>query len=225
MPPGAPASFSMRGFSFSQLNTLYNGIKIGPPSMTSRVMDTGNLERIEFLKGPASLMSGEGAAGGAINFVTKRPHQGPVENEAYVSYGSFGTMRTAFGSGGSTAKEGLDYRFDLTRASSNGFIDDTRSENWHLSSGLDYRVSGTFKLFGAFEAKYDKAFAYWGTPLVSQAASGGNANKRDRLGQLCFELQRHQSRRRHDRQPHPEDELQRARQPQRSRTILAARRF
>jgi iron complex outermembrane receptor protein len=173
--PGAPANFSMRGFGFSQINTLYNGIKIGPPSMTSRVMDTGNLERIEILKGPASLMSGEGATGGAINFVTRRPHSGPVENEAYLSYGSFNTLRAGFGSGGSTAKEGLDYRFDLNRASSHGFIDDTPGTNWHLSSGLDYRVSGTFKLFGAFEAKHDRSSAYWGTPLVSRAASGGNA--------------------------------------------------
>ncbi len=29
-PPGAPASFSMRGFSGDQINTLYNGIRVGP---------------------------------------------------------------------------------------------------------------------------------------------------------------------------------------------------
>ena len=173
--PAEPANFSMRGYTNSQLNTLYNGIKIGPPNMTSRTMDTGNLERIEFLKGPASLMSGEGSAGGAINFVTKRPHSGAVENEAYISYGSFNTVRAGFGSGGSTSKEGLDYRFDLNRASSNGFIDNTSSMNWHLSTALDYRVSSSLKIFGAFEYKQDRANAYWGTPLVSAASSGGNA--------------------------------------------------
>ena len=170
--PGAPGSFSMRGFSFGQLNTLYNGIRIGPTSMTSRVMETGNLERIEFLKGPASLMSGEGAAGGAVNFVTRRPHSGPIVNDAYLSYGSFNAVRAGFGSGGSTPWQVVDYRFDLTRSSSNGFIDDTRSENWHVSTGLDFRVSGAFKLFGAFEYKKDKSNAYWGTPLVSAAAPG-----------------------------------------------------
>jgi iron complex outermembrane receptor protein len=144
--------------------------------MTSRVMDAGNLDRIEILKGPASLMSGEGAIGGAINFVTKRPHQGPIENEAYISYGSFNTVRAGFGSGGSTSWQGLDYRFDLNRSSSSGFIDDTRSEIWHLSTGLDYRVSSALKLFGAFEFKQDKSNAYWGTPLVSAAASGANAS-------------------------------------------------
>ena len=173
--PAEPAAFSMRGFTNSQINTLYNGIKIGPQNMTSRVMDTGNLERIEILKGPASLMSGEGAAGGAINFVTRKPHSGTVENEAYLSFGSFKTLRAGFGSGGSTPVQGLDYRFDVNRASSNGFIDDTWSRNVHLSGGLDYQVSSNLKIWGAAEYKEDKSSAYWGTPLVPLAFSGGNA--------------------------------------------------
>ena len=69
--PAEPSAFSLRGFTNSQINILYDGIKIGPQNMTSRVMDTGNLERIEILKGPASLMSGEGAAGGAIGFAAQ----------------------------------------------------------------------------------------------------------------------------------------------------------
>jgi iron complex outermembrane receptor protein len=173
--PAEPAGFSMRGFTNSQINTLYNGIKIGPQTMTSRVMDTGNLDRIEILKGPASLMSGEGAVGGAINFVTKKPHSGPIENEAYISYGSFKTLRTGFGSGGSTPLQGLDYRFDINRSSSNGFIDDTWNRNWHVSGGLDYQVSSNLKVWGAAEYKEDRSSAYWGTPLVTTAFSGANS--------------------------------------------------
>ena len=45
--PAEPSAFSMRGFTNSQINTLYNGIKIGPQNMTSRVMDTANLESVE----------------------------------------------------------------------------------------------------------------------------------------------------------------------------------
>lgn len=175
--PSEPSAFSMRGFSSSQINTLYNGIKIGPQNMTSRIMDTGNLERIEILKGPASLMSGEGAAGGALNLVTKRPHRGPVENETYLSVGSFGALRAGFGSGGSSAVPGLDYRFDLNRSSSDGFIDDTSNRNWHLSGGLDYQWSPDLKLWGAIEYKEDRASAYWGTPLAPVAFSGGNATR------------------------------------------------
>ena len=70
---GAPAGFSMRGFTGSYVNILYNGIWIGPQDITSRVMDTANLDRVEFLKGPSSLMSGLDAIGGSVNYVTEQP--------------------------------------------------------------------------------------------------------------------------------------------------------
>jgi iron complex outermembrane recepter protein len=174
--PAEPTAFSMRGFANSQINMLYNGIKIGPPNMTARIMGTGNLDRVEILKGPASLMSGEGAIGGAVNLVTRMPHAGAIRNEANLSYGSFGTLRAGVGSGGSTSVDGLDYRFDLNANRSSGFIDDTPSRNWHLSAALDQRLSAALKLWGAVEAKGDRADTYWGTPLVSQASAGGNAS-------------------------------------------------
>jgi len=170
--PAEPAAFSMRGFTGNQITTLYNGIRIGPANMTNRVTGTANLERIEFLKGSASLMSGEGASGGAINLVTRRPHAGPVEHEVHASYGSFNTVHTGFGSGGSTRLTGLDYRIDLNRASSNGFVDDTPSTAWHVSGGLDWRAAAGLKLFVAAEYKRDKAKTYWGTPLVSSGGTG-----------------------------------------------------
>lgn len=173
--PAEPSAFSMRGFTGSQINTLYNGIKIGPQNMTSRVMDTCNLDRIEIIKGPASLTSGEGAVGGTLNLVTRKPHTGAVENEAYLSHGSFGSWRTCLGSGGSTPVQGLDYRIDIGRSSTDGYIDDSGSRNWHVSGGLDYRVSSDLKLWVAAEYKADHASAYWGTPLVPVAFAGANA--------------------------------------------------
>lgn len=173
--PGDPASYSMRGLTNSQINVLYDGIKIGPANMTSRIMDTANLERVEILKGPASVLYGEGAIGGAINYVTKKPHHGAIENQAYFSLGSWDTTRAGFGSGGSSGVEGLDYRFDLVRSGSAGYVDNTDSELWHLSTAFDYQASSALKLTAAFEYKQDSQSAYWGTPLVSQAFAGSHA--------------------------------------------------
>ena len=110
--PGAPAIFSMRGFAGDQINTLYNDIWIGPSTMTGRPMDTANLERVEILKGPASLLSGIGATGGAVNYVTKAPHTGPIVNEAFAGFDSFKGYRAGYGSGGSTngRRAGLSLR-------------------------------------------------------------------------------------------------------------------
>ncbi|MBR0782986.1 TonB-dependent receptor [Bradyrhizobium iriomotense] len=173
--PGEPAGFSMRGFTNSQINTLYNGIKIGPQNMTSRIMDTANLEAVEFLKGPASLISGEGAAGGSINLVTKQPHTGAIRSEADFSYDSLNSFRAHYGSGGSTNVEGLDYRFDISRSSLNGFVDDTYTKTLDVSGQLNYRISDSLKVWGAIEYREDRGKAYWGAPLVPVAFSGSHA--------------------------------------------------
>ncbi|WFU69989.1 TonB-dependent receptor [Bradyrhizobium sp. CB2312] len=173
--PAEPAAFSMRGFTNSQINMLYNGIKIGPQNMTSRITDTANLAAVEFLKGPASLMSGEGAAGGAINLVTKQPHTGPIRNEADFFWDSLNSFGVHYGSGGSTNVQGLDYRFDISRSSLNGFADDTNTKMLDISGQLNYRISDSLKIWGAIEYREDRGKAYWGAPLVPIAFSGSHA--------------------------------------------------
>ncbi|MCD9105812.1 TonB-dependent receptor [Bradyrhizobium japonicum] len=173
--PAEPAAFSMRGFTNSQINMLYNGIKIGPQNMTSRITDTANLQAVEFLKGPASLISGEGAAGGSINLVTKQPHTGAIRNEADFSWDSLNSFGVHYGSGGSTNLQGLDYRFDISRASLNGFADDTNTKTLDVSGQLNYRISDSLKIWGAIEYREDRSKAYWGTPLVPIAFSGSHA--------------------------------------------------
>src|SRR3984893_7190888 len=106
---GAPAGFSMRGFTFGEVNILYNGISTGPQSITSRWMDTASLAQVEFLKGPSSLMSGLNAIGGSVNYVSRQPTAGPIQNELDLSVDSLGTFRSHFGSGGSNGDQSLDY--------------------------------------------------------------------------------------------------------------------
>jgi len=169
---GAPAGFSMRGFTGSAINTLYNGIWIGPQDITSRVMDSSNLDRVEFVKGPLSLMSGLDAIGGSVNYVNKQPTTGAIKNELDTSIDSLGTYRTHFGSGGSTTVDGLDYRVDLSQSKINSFIDGDYENLSNFSGQLNYRMSDTFKVFGAIEYKNDQGHAYWGTPLVPTSFAG-----------------------------------------------------
>jgi iron complex outermembrane receptor protein len=172
---GAPANFSMRGFSFGEVNVLYNGISTGPASITARPMDTANLGQIEFLKGPSALMSGLNAIGGSVNYVSRQPTSGPIRSELDVSVDSLGTTRTHYGSGGSTAVKGLDYRFDVSGSRVNGFIDDVDRKLTSIAAQLDYRANSSFKVFAAVEFKKDEGRAYWGTPVVPTAFAGSNA--------------------------------------------------
>ena len=222
---GAPANFSMRGFTFGEVNTLYNGLSIGVSSDTTRVMDTANLDQVEFLKGPSALMSGIMAVGGSVNYVTKQPTTGPIQNELDLSADLLGTVRSHYGSGGSTEVPGLDYRFDVTGSQINSFVDGDYRDLGDISAQLNYRVNNMLKTFVAIEYKHDSGHAYWGTPLVPTSFAGSNAVNGvvsgnafstfsgDNLGPMTIDRRTH----RH--------QLQRRRQFDRSRRTLAAQRL
>ena len=137
-------------------------------------------------------MSGEGASGGAVNFVTRQPHRGKPQHEVNLAAGSFGSVRSGVGSGGTTGVDALDYRIDLNRSAGHGFIDDTRHENWHLSGGLDWYARPGLKLFGAVEFKRDDSNAYWGTPLWPRRRGllGGAAQRLSRRTAAPMKLRR-----------------------------------
>jgi iron complex outermembrane recepter protein len=172
---GAPANFSMRGFSGSEVNILYNGISTGPAGITSRWMATANLDQVEFLKGPSALMSGLNAIGGSVNYVSRQPTTGPIRNELDLSLDSFGSPLAHYGSGGSTTVKGLDYRFDATTSRFNSFIDGDFRDLTGLAGQLNYHATGNFMVFGAIDYKKDSGHAYWGTPLVPTSFAGANA--------------------------------------------------
>lgn len=175
--PGAPANFIMRGFSGNQIRQLFDGLMIGPANMTSRPRDTWNLERVEILKGPASVLYGEGAVAGAINFVTKRPSWTAEGTEAFISYGSFNTIRTGVGSGGTIGSERLHYRVDLSYLNSNNFAGVQRSPYtyWNLTSGLMYEATPRLNFELSFDVAYDWSRPYFGTPLVPTSFAGSSA--------------------------------------------------
>jgi catecholate siderophore receptor len=66
---GVPGdSFSMRGFSAGN-DILLDGVR----ESGAYTRDAFNLEQVEVIKGPAGAVAGRGAAGGAINLVSKTP--------------------------------------------------------------------------------------------------------------------------------------------------------
>jgi iron complex outermembrane recepter protein len=171
-PGGAQAGFSMRGFSGDQINHLYNGIYIGIQDLTGRTQDTFSFDRIEFLKGASAIESGVGSLGGSVNYVTKQPFSGPVQNEAFVSVDSFRGVRSGFDSGGSTPIAGLDYRVTASFDDLRGFIDDTKKDVTTLTARLNYQNSDVLRTWIAFEYYNDQGNQYWGTPMTPLSFSG-----------------------------------------------------
>jgi iron complex outermembrane recepter protein len=169
---GAPAGFSMRGFTGDQINVLYNGINLGPQDLTGRVMDAFMFDQIEFLKGASALESGLGAIGGSVNYVSREPVSGPIQNQAFFGVDSLGSIRSGYDSTGSTATKGLDYRFTVGFDHNNSFIDDDHKDISSLATRFNYQNSDVFKSWIAVEYYKDAGQAYFGTPLVPTSAPG-----------------------------------------------------
>ena len=120
---------------------LYNGIWIGPQDITSRIMETANLEQVEFLKGPSAIMAGLGAIGGTVNFVNKQPT--PARSRASSIPRSTRSAPIARISARAAAPlvPGLDYRFDVSSSKIDSRIDGVNDQLNNFSGQLNYRVN------------------------------------------------------------------------------------
>ncbi|MEM8497800.1 MAG: TonB-dependent receptor [Pseudomonadota bacterium] len=66
------AGVTARGFRQEEI--FYDGVR-GDPYISFNVPQLFNVERVDFLKGPAGMLYGPGAPGGLFNYVTKKPSQ------------------------------------------------------------------------------------------------------------------------------------------------------
>ncbi|MEQ1619247.1 MAG: TonB-dependent receptor [Terricaulis sp.] len=169
--PGAVGGASMRGFTRGAVNYLYDGGRMASSGAEVRNWDSWSFERIEVLKGPSSVISGEGALAGAINFVPRQPRLGEQEGAFLASYGSQETGRLA-GDLNMPLGEHAAMRADLAFSRSAGWVDDTDSET---SAGrLALRFDPNERLTATLSAdRFDDDFstAYFGLPLVSAAVA------------------------------------------------------
>ena len=165
--PSIPGVTSIRGFTGDAVSQLYDGVR--QPFM--RVFDSWSFQRIEVLKGPASILYGEGALAGAINFVPKRPEVGERFVAGLASYGSFDTARIAVDAnqplGDRTALRGV-----ASYARSSGYVDDTDNRQFAGTLALRTELSERLLADLAVDLTSDHATsAYWGTPLIPRGVA------------------------------------------------------
>jgi iron complex outermembrane recepter protein len=171
--PGDQSQFSMRGSTGNQITTLRNGLYIGPSNMTSRDQNSFNVASVEILKGPASVLYGQGAIAGVINVVDKAPSFGPSQVEGLASAGSYGTSNV--GVGGTTHwDDTLAVRADFSRTATDGYVHNpsntteaTVTALWKATPSLDVQLT--------VDWLEDNPSNYYGTPLVPTSFAGNQA--------------------------------------------------
>ncbi len=166
--PASPGIASMRGFTGGFVTYLFDGGRVSTPTMSNRPQGSFNYERVEVLKGPASVLYGEGGIGGAVNFVPKQASRNAPGAEALLSWGSFGTIRAGAGLGGRLGESGA-FRIDFSHNESKGWVQRTDSRADHLTAALNVALTPALQLDVFADYLRDDIGAYHGTPLVPAA--------------------------------------------------------
>ncbi|MGI0487249.1 TonB-dependent siderophore receptor [Pantanalinema rosaneae CENA516] len=122
-PFGSSTNITIRGFTTDNFTAgafLRDGYRLNDNFSTQ---ETANIEQIEVIKGPASVLYGQNDPGGIINLVTKRPLSNPFY-ELQFQAGSYGLIRPSIDfSGPLTADRSLRYRLNVAYQHEDGFRD------------------------------------------------------------------------------------------------------
>ncbi|PYC22570.1 TonB-dependent siderophore receptor [Aquipseudomonas alcaligenes] len=97
--------FIIRGFKQANNGLFMDGSRIYSSAFYSWQIDPYMLERIEVLKGAASVLYGQTPPGGLINLQSKRPNA-DARNEVGVQYGSYNRKQVNLDVGGKLDEEG-----------------------------------------------------------------------------------------------------------------------
>ncbi|MEM6707774.1 MAG: TonB-dependent receptor [Pseudomonadota bacterium] len=126
---GGEERFTIRGFDASG-SIFKDGARSSLGLNVSNIpsTETGNIERIEVLKGPSALLYGEGAPGGVINYITKRP-EANRSTTIEVLGGSFDFYKVEVDTTGAFADDSpFAYRVVATYEDSKSFRDEISRE-------------------------------------------------------------------------------------------------
>lgn len=161
-------SLVARGFAgHSSVMQLYDGTRLFTALGTVTFpFDTWAIDRIEILHGPSSVLYGEGAIGGAINVIPKKPTQGAIKNKARFTVGSFDTYRAAYSSSGGL-NDKLSYVGSLHTGKSNGWMHRGDTEYTMFSGALKLEPTTDFNMTLFYDFGHQNPSIYAGTPLVN----------------------------------------------------------
>jgi iron complex outermembrane receptor protein len=130
--------FTIRGFN-SGNTFLRNGISDNDVGRLG--IDLSNIERVEVLKGPASVLYGQLSPGGVINIVTESPLPFPFYS-VEGAYGSFNTYQGAVDLSGPLNENGsLLYRLNASMSGSDTFIDEIDIDRYLIAPVFTWQLS------------------------------------------------------------------------------------
>ncbi len=166
-PGGSDPRFDaprIRGFDGRQSQYL-NGLRLmrtaGAPAI-----DPYQLERIEVLRGPASVMFGQGNPGGIINLISKRPTFDSF-GEVGLQFGSYDTYGTYFDVGGPVT-DGSDFAYRVTglARTASAQVDELDNDRYLIAPAFTWQPDEDTKLTILTSVQHDNPSTPSGVPAL-----------------------------------------------------------
>lgn len=132
--------------------------------------ETANIEQIEVLRGPASVLFGQAQPGGIINITTKKPLREPYYNLSFET-GSYDFYRPTLDvSGPLNADKNLLYRLNVAYQNSDSFRNFINTERFFIAPVLTWEISDRTTLSFNFEYLYNDPLYERGLTTLSDGS-------------------------------------------------------
>ncbi|TZF86172.1 TonB-dependent receptor (plasmid) [Pedobacter sp. BS3] len=153
------ARVTMRG---ANIQAFRNGMNVTMP-WGPLTEDMSFVERIEFVKGPAGFMLGNGEPAGFYNVVTKKP-TGETKGEATLSLGSFDTYRSTVDLDGKLSSNGkLLYRLNVMGMLKGSHRQYDYNNRYTLAPVITYKINDKTSITGEYTYQFSQV------PLLGSA--------------------------------------------------------
>ncbi len=164
-------TFTVRGFTTGEFYRNGFPINRGYPNMP----DANTIERLEVLRGPATMLYGRGDPGGTFNVVSKQPLA-----ERMVTLGSQvsdqGMRRGTLDASGPLDEEGrLAYRLNVIGEGGDTFRDHVETERYGIAPVVSWQVNDTTRL--TFEGDFMRNNAPLDRGVTHYAGQRGTASR------------------------------------------------
>jgi iron complex outermembrane recepter protein len=162
---GTNDSFSIRGFDAQDL-TYEDGLRLDQYSNAGFPIDMANVEKVEVVKGPASVMYGQAEPGGAVNIVTKVPQDTPSYS-VQQQFGSYSFYRTTLDATGQLFSKFFAYRLPTDYENSGSFRDFVYTDWFSMFPSLAWRPNETTQVIATFHFATGTMILDNGIPFLS----------------------------------------------------------
>lgn len=124
--------------------------------------DLSNIEQVEVIKGPASVLYGRGSSGGLINRISKKP--GIDKNEASVQFGSWAQRRGEFDLARDYSDNGIAFRVTGALERADSYRDQQFLKREALAPSLSLKLGADTRLLLQGEYLADRRVTDFGVP-------------------------------------------------------------